>query len=252
MSELQRLREASDDAFTRELLESARQDGSPHGAAQRALLAVGAASSPWPQVGAAHAEAAAPLAAGKAGIPLLVKWLGLAVLAGGALVAVLPASRGPAEPPATYSPSEVNIAVEPAPPARALPATPPVVEPELGAPRREPATAPARRAARSREPRPAVPAAPAASDDTLTQLAELRAVRAALVAGATQRALSLLDAFGARYPGSPLAEEASVLRIDALADQGRRADALALAQAFLRAHPHSAYAQRLRSKLSIE
>ncbi len=46
MTEPQRLRDASDDAFTRRLLEAARQDHSAPGAAQRALL-VAAAAGPW-------------------------------------------------------------------------------------------------------------------------------------------------------------------------------------------------------------
>ena len=48
----------------------------------------------------------------------------------------------------------------------------------------------------------------------------------------------------------PGAEEASVLRIDALVDAGRTREALAQAAAFLLAHPQSAYARRIRAKLA--
>ena len=68
--------------------------------------------------------------------------------------------------------------------------------------------------------------------------------------GTPSRALGLLDGFEQRYRATPLAEEASVLRIEALANAGRMTEASALGSAFLRDHPSSAYAARVRAELA--
>lgn len=81
------------------------------------------------------------------------------------------------------------------------------------------------------------------------QLEALAEVRSALLAGQPGRALELLDGFDRRYRASPLAEEVALLRIDALLDAGRGAEAAAIGQAFLTKHPGSAYAQHIRSRL---
>jgi hypothetical protein len=90
---------------------------------------------------------------------------------------------------------------------------------------------------------------PSAADAVAMQLAALGAVRAALAGGDPQRALALLSEFERRNRFSPLAEEVTVLRVDALVDAGRAAEATALAGAFLSAHPASVYAGRVRSKV---
>jgi len=87
-----------------------------------------------------------------------------------------------------------------------------------------------------------------AADSVSTQLESLSAIRAVGFA-APQRVLVLLDEFERRFPSSPLREEVAVLRIDALVDAGRRAEGATLASDFLAAHPASAYAQRVRSKV---
>jgi outer membrane protein assembly factor BamD (BamD/ComL family) len=87
------------------------------------------------------------------------------------------------------------------------------------------------------------------ADSVAPQLAELNAARAALEAGAPARALAMLDDFDLRHPSSALREEVAVLRVDALVDAGRLAEANDLAAAFLRAYPGSAYGQHVRSKV---
>jgi len=81
---------------------------------------------------------------------------------------------------------------------------------------------------------------------------EARLVRdgvAALRAGQPGRALALFDAHAALYPGGVLAEERAAERALALADLGHAADARAAAAEFLRAHPTSPLAARLRERI---
>jgi hypothetical protein len=81
------------------------------------------------------------------------------------------------------------------------------------------------------------------------QLEALGAIRATLARGESSRALVLIDDFAARYPSSPMAEEAWVLRIDALSLAGRRFEAASLAESFLHEYPTSAYGERVRARL---
>ena len=83
---------------------------------------------------------------------------------------------------------------------------------------------------------------------SLTQeLAALDAARASLAGGEARRALRLLDTYDQSYPHGRLELEADVLRIDAMARSGRRDAARALAEAFLRKHPNSVLASRVRA-----
>jgi hypothetical protein len=79
------------------------------------------------------------------------------------------------------------------------------------------------------------------------QLAALAAVRNALAAQQPARALSLIDDFEHRFPTSQVAEEALVLRIEALSALGRAAEAGALGQRFLHDRPTSVYGARVRT-----
>jgi hypothetical protein len=95
------------------------------------------------------------------------------------------------------------------------------------------------------------PAPPISGDSAGAQLAALQSVRAALSAGDPLRALRELDGFDASHRSSLLAEEATVLRIDALVDCGRVAQARTLGVALLQRAPHSAYAEHVRSKIGL-
>ena len=72
---------------------------------------------------------------------------------------------------------------------------------------------------------------------------------AALRAGQAARALALCDAHAIFYRHGVLAEECAAQRVLALADLGRVAEARAAGDAFLRVHPTSPLATRLRLRL---
>jgi outer membrane protein assembly factor BamD (BamD/ComL family) len=98
-----------------------------------------------------------------------------------------------------------------------------------------------------------LPPAPAPSDgagDTaslLQEVAFLDRAREALLAGDPGRALAALDAYERARVGTRLAAEATLLRIESLLANGERARAAGLAEEFLRAHPETPVADRMRA-----
>lgn len=101
-----------------------------------------------------------------------------------------------------------------------------------------------------RVPRPGAGRAPAkaASAPPLSaELAALDAARTSLSHSDPASALVALDAYGRDFPHGRLKIEAEVLRIGALAKSGQGEAARTRAEAFLRAHPDSVLASRVRS-----
>ena len=96
--------------------------------------------------------------------------------------------------------------------------------------------------------------APAAGDErgTLAEVALMRDAQVALRAGNAPRALRLVDEHAQRYPFGALAEEREALRVFALCDLGRTAEAGAEATIFLSAHPQSPIADRVRSSCNAK
>jgi hypothetical protein len=82
--------------------------------------------------------------------------------------------------------------------------------------------------------------------DLRLELEALDGARARLADGEPTRALGLLDNYARSYPQGRLGLEAEVLRIDALAKSGQREMARKRAEAFLRRHPNSVLASRVR------
>lgn len=80
---------------------------------------------------------------------------------------------------------------------------------------------------------------PARSEATI-----LREARGAL-SGSPARALALCDEHATAYPRGALGQEREMIRIQALLALGRRGEAQARVEAFKKANPGSAYAQRL-------
>jgi outer membrane protein assembly factor BamD (BamD/ComL family) len=75
----------------------------------------------------------------------------------------------------------------------------------------------------------------------------LDAARGALRDGHPEAALRTLEGYDAQFPSGLLSPEATVLRIEALVRVGDDAGAGRLADSFLRAHPESPLAPRVRS-----
>jgi hypothetical protein len=124
-------------------------------------------------------------------------------------------------------------------------------------------TAPASRPAASLPMVSEPTAVPAAQDSPVAPTANSRAAallteelgaldhaRLSLANGDARRALEELDAYDHRYPHGRLQIEAEVLRIDALAKVGHRDVARQHAEAFLRHHPNSVLATRVRAHLA--
>jgi len=98
-------------------------------------------------------------------------------------------------------------------------------------------------------PAPAAGATPTAALLT-EELGALDHARVALVNGEGRRTLDELDAYDRRFPSGRLQIEAEVLRIDALAKLGRKEAARQRAEAFLRRHPNSVLATRVRAHVA--
>jgi hypothetical protein len=100
----------------------------------------------------------------------------------------------------------------------------------------------------STSPQAQLPEAAAAEHAMLTEeLGALDRARLALAKGDARRALDGLDGYDRRFPSGRLQLEAEVLRIDALARLGRKDAARQHAEAFLRRHPNSVLATRVRA-----
>jgi hypothetical protein len=275
VSAIRPLRDETRSAFARELLESAAADRSATGARERALAALGlgaagvltagtaagagAAAKAATSGGALGAGSVAPAALVKVSALVVAKWVGVGMLGGAVALGSAEylqhaATRTPASPleraaepeaptvpqaPVARVGRELETATSEPPPPRAA--------------RRIPESAPRPNEAPAAEPiaGPASSGATPADPGTMEQLAALRAIRLLLASRDPARALASLDEFDRLHPSTPLKEEVAVLRIDALSDLGRAAEASALAAQFLRANPDSAYTRRVRSKLKI-
>ena len=97
---------------------------------------------------------------------------------------------------------------------------------------------------------PASSGPPASRPSGTTLDAEIQAlgeVRVALGKTDAGGALERLDAYGRAFPQAVLADEAAVLRVDALVLRGDQTAAAALARRFLASNPSSPHASHLRS-----
>lgn len=191
--------------------------------------------------GAAALGAALLLAAGRAKAWVLAATLGVA-----AVVAVPRLHRAwlassVVASAATARPLAAVAAAAPIP--RALPAAPTAA-----------ASSPVALGAASTAPTPSVtssqqrPAAraPTGADALRLELQQLDKARALVASGRGAAALAVLDGYARAAPRGALRLEAEALRIDALAQSGRRAEARARAAAFVSKYPSSVLAARVR------
>ena len=210
----------------RSLLQAARRERpSPELTARMAAglgISVGAALTAV----AAPAAAAAPVAAAKT---TLTAWLVAGAFAAAVATGVVVAQRSPATEP-TAPVKKMSVAV-PAAHDDEAPSAAPVT-----------AAAHEKRVEKTRR-RPAP--APAPAGDLRDQIALIDAARTAVKAGATERALVLLRRYETSYPGGAFRPEALALRIEALAEGGRAAEARPLAREFLARYPQSPLSDRV-------
>lgn len=243
MSEPRRLSLATDDETERLLLRAGRPRA-PRAARERAWMAASGVVASSSLTAGSVAAKAASVVGGK--VIAVIAFTGLAAM-GGAMV--LQQEHRTSEP----APHEQSapVVVQRAPTAVAKPAPLPSIAPAPPVESVEPA--PTGSVSFTPPPRAAAPAGPQPTESSTSsmpsELAALQQARAALGAGDPARALSMLDAYVTRFPHGVMAQEAAVLRIEALVRAGDRPAAQRAADAYLAAHPQSPYLDRIRSLL---
>src|SRR4051812_44706619 len=228
MNEPPRLYMEPESELERSLLDAGRSYTASSSSRAKALAALSI-------VGVTASSTTAASAVTKAG---LGKWLvATALVAGAAIPAARYLRQHAAVPRASAAPALSMSAPGPLTAAPAL----------LNAP--APNEAPA-----SADPTPSsMPGAahaeskPAAQGPLAAELSALDAARSALAGGNPSGALSGLDAYARNFPHGRLSLEAEVLRIDALAKSGQTAAAKKRAEAFMKRHPGSVLASRVRA-----
>jgi hypothetical protein len=230
--------------FERELLGSWGTEQPSEAARAKVLGMVGlgagaiAATAVAGKAGATVGGSIAPKV-GAVGATALAKWLAVGALGFvtvGATVAYVRHARREVPPaPVVTAPVATSAPAPEAAPARAGADVASPVAPE----------APARGT-----PSPHRDRATRAADPALgEQVAALDRARRALGDGDAVGALRDLDDYQSRFPRGALAEEAEVLRVEALLAEGDRASAARAGARFLAAHPESPHAARVRSLL---
>ncbi len=264
----------SDDQAMRLVMDAALSESAPPGGRQRALVALGVATAAAGAAAGAKATAlaakgatgASANSAAKGGAALVfAKWMG-----GGAAIGLVVSTGAIALSPApTLQPrgaqvtapsaAQASVPASVVPPAQAAGTPDPLdVQPD------EPAPLPAPRVIRKANasdvapPGPAAPGAPpptasysSTNDGLAAEVRLLDEARSALSSGASTRALGLLAQHQRQYPRSRLANEAFVMRLDALSRSGQRDRARQLASAYLARRPNAPHAARIRRLVGL-
>ena len=233
MKDLNRLLdEPGTDPLEANLLRVARSEG-PSGESRRRILAglgVGIAAGTL-----AEPSGAAQTATGSTAGSAAVKWGIAGVVAVGASVVAFLALH-PNAPRAVVLPP----AVVAAPATQAVAAAPANTDPASATPVTKledlPTLADGTDASKN-------VAAPSLADE----VAAIRSAKGALASGNAAQALRELDAYKMHFPHGRLAQEATVVRIEALINSGNQAAAGSIADRFLAAHADSPYSARVRS-----
>jgi hypothetical protein len=230
MMELPRLRDEAESAVELLLLEAGASYRCSPSTRSKTIAALGLAGSAAVSAGAAGVATSSLI--GKLGWSklLVLSGLGAGVIAPVGYVAWNRLHEPAIRPPAVVQ--EVRQAPTLAP-------APPVAEP---APAAVVAPAPPVAAAKA-------DAKGSSSSALAAELGALDSVRAALAAGNATLALGKLDDYARTYPRGRLVLEAEVLRIDALAKSGQAPAAKKRAESFLKRHPNSVLASRVRAYL---
>ncbi len=268
----------SDDRAMRLVMGAGLSESAPRGGRERTLAALGVATATAAAAtGAKAAAVAAKGAAGSAGASsavkgsaalLFAKWMG-----GGAAIGLVVSTGAVALSPASTSEQATAQPTAPAVVQTSMPASPVSTVQVAGSPKGpDPAEVQSDdlppppgpglirkdRASDVALPQQAAPGAqpPTASyaspDDGLAaEVQLLDQARAALSSGASSRALGLLVQHQRQYPRSRLANEAFVMRLDALSRSGQRDRARQMARAYLARQPNAPHAARIRRLVGL-
>jgi hypothetical protein len=230
-----RLREEGS-AFEQRLLDAASLEEPSRELSERMARAIGvsAAASPAGGDGAgAGSEIVTPKAV--AGSSAVTPWVAGAIVAAaaaGTFLALRPSAKSP-EPRAPSTTVAVASASTPSLAAPVDVAAPPTETPEL----------------------PKVPAdrnrVRESANDLQGQIALVEAARAAVSAGAGQRALDILGRYQDKFGTGSFQPETTALRIEALVRLGRTTEAQPLARRFAAEHPGSPLAERVSRLASL-
>jgi hypothetical protein len=236
---------ATDVAFERALIDSARGDDLPHAGVEPAWarlasqLAVVSAALPVGR-GAGAPSAGALLQSPTVARGAAAKWFLVGALGGTLVTAGLvewrhPRAAAPLAAERTAAPAlEAQLVREPTAVR--------IAGPEIDeGPAQRPRPAPTRSG-----PRPRRQLAAIAPSTLAAEVAALDAVRRASAAGRQDEALRLLDRFQYDFPEGELAADAEVVAINALAAKGDAADATQRAQRFLARFPNDPHAADMR------
>lgn len=219
MSDPERLLRGGGSDFERELLDSLRGEEPPRALTRRMRQGLVVAGF---------------LTSAKTGVASFIAVAGLVTMSAGGGWLVLRHRAAPATAPATPAATTNTPARAPAPPLAP------------GVPSAEPSRAEAAPLPRS-SARPAP--APSASGDLREEIALLDRARSAVRAGDGSGALAVLSDYQRRFPRGTFSQEATVLRVEALAKSGQMSGARQLGQRFLAAHPESPHAERIERLL---
>lgn len=281
---MKRLLTDTDDAFELALLRSAKVDIAPSDAAEKAAIALGATVLGAAALGAAASGSAVTATgtakgaavAGKLGAIAIWKWIGLGIIVGTTVTMGTEHVVRHAEPSAdALRVEKTELAIAPARVEAVAPSSAPVVAPETLEPAPVPSAAivASARPARVEAPPPSAAAisaeiasisappgtsarapaftVPAPNASALaTEVAALDRARRALAARDPAEAIRLLDVYEREVPVRSLGPEAQVLRIEAVAARGDRAEAKRLGEQFLLAYPRDPHADRVRRLLA--
>lgn len=229
MNDPRRLRDEAESTVELLLLEAGATYKSSDNARARTLAALGLAGSAAVSVGAMSAATSSLVS--KAGWSKLLLFSGL----GGVVAAPVGYVAWRHAHPAAITVTAPVVA-PPSAPARIVPPREPVLGEENVVP---PPAAPA----------PKVDTKATSASALAAELGALDAARTRLSSGDATGALAKLDDYARVYPRGRLVLEAEVLRIDALSRAGQKTQAKKRAEAFLRKHPNSVLATRVRGFL---
>jgi hypothetical protein len=239
------------------LLRSAKDDGPPDGALERAMAAVG--------VGGGVAGGAAAAASGAAIRPTssvarwlfeIFAWVTVGIVGGALFAGEIGAPSGQVSQPSSAAAAAAANGA-PAPPEESGAGVVAHDSDGKGADKTseragEPATAPSPSRGRhhpEQHPSPSRAASKAPRPTLAEEVALLDSARRSLLDGNAAGALTALEKHGRDFGAGSLGAEAAVLKIDAMVARGDHASASAAARAFLAAYPQSPHASHVRAVL---